>query len=79
MGLLEADLFHAFALFLDSSIDMDGYPAIVLEREDLSVHVESADKKVSGVLIYFCNYSACLDFASESGFFDRKMRAYTNM
>lgn len=52
IGLLETQMFHAFALFLDSSIDLDGYPVIVLGRDDLTINVESTDGSYHGILIY---------------------------
>jgi len=51
IGMLESQTFYAFALFLDSSLDLDGYPAILLNRDDLSVKVNSLDRSYSGVLI----------------------------
>lgn len=51
IGMLESQTFYAFALFLDSSIDLDGYPSILLNRDDLSVKVNSIDDSYSGVLI----------------------------
>jgi len=52
IGLLETQIFHSFALFLDSSLELDGYPIILLEREDLTLNVESEDKSYYGILIY---------------------------
>lgn len=52
IGLLETQIFHSFALFLDSSIDLDGYPVILLNRDDLTLRVESSDGCYHGILIY---------------------------
>ncbi len=52
IGLLETQIFHAFALFLDSSIDLDGYPVIVLERDDLTLNIESTEGNFHGILIH---------------------------
>lgn len=52
IGLLETQMFHAFALFLDSSIDLDGYPVIALEQDDLTLNIESTEGKFHGVLIH---------------------------
>lgn len=52
IGLLETQMFHAFALFLDSSIDLDGYPVIALDQDDLTLNIESTEGKFHGVLIH---------------------------
>ncbi|ENM5732264.1 DUF2806 domain-containing protein [Vibrio mimicus] len=52
IGLLETQMFHAFALFLDSSIDLDGYPIIALEQDDLTLNIESTEGEFHGVLIH---------------------------